>query len=181
MGIDYGRGITNIDHDNGIRYGVISQHEVLQAWCDDSEPFYGKPHCPKCGNELDEPVDDGYECECGHVIDWVGEECYGDEPLSHYVDDGEYRAEAGCDGDIFITKSPYYTRCTFCSPCAPGAGYLTDRGNDCKAYCFGSDWFDGDCPYPIYRVADDSLVNEYNILTDFDKWFARAVQGSEAA
>lgn len=28
--IDYGMGQTNIDHDTGIRYGVISIHEVTQ-------------------------------------------------------------------------------------------------------------------------------------------------------
>ncbi len=49
-GIDYGNGLTNIDHSNGIRYGVIPANEVLQAWCDSSEPDYGEPHCPKCGN-----------------------------------------------------------------------------------------------------------------------------------
>ncbi len=159
MGIDYGRGQTNTDTTNGIRYGVISPHEVLQAWCDDSEAYYGKPYCPKCDAELDDDVCDGHECDCGYTISWVGEECYGDEPLSHYVDDDEYQAEACCDGDIFITKSPYYTKCGFCSPYAPGAGYLTDNDNDCKAYCFGHDWFDGNTPYPVYRVSDDSLVS----------------------
>ena len=50
-GIDYGLGRTNID-DNGIRYGVIPIHEVTQAWCDESEGFYGKPMCPTCFNEV---------------------------------------------------------------------------------------------------------------------------------
>jgi hypothetical protein len=66
--------------------------------------------------------------------------------------------EAGSDGDIFITKSPYYTVCGFCSPCAPGAGYLTDKSEDCAAFCFGPDWFDGPVPYLIYRVSDGMLV-----------------------
>lgn len=158
MGIDYGLGLSNIDKATGIRYGVIPQNEVLQAWAEESEDYYGEPSCPACGADLDVDVDDGHVCDCGHTIDWVGEECYSFEPLSYYFKDGEYEAESDSYGDIFITKSPYYTYCGFCSPCAPGAGYLTDRGDDCKAFCFGPDWFDGECPYPVYRVSDDSLV-----------------------
>lgn len=159
MGIDYGHGQTNIDHKTGLRFGVVSPHDVGQAWYDESEAYYGSPHCPECGKELDNDICYGHKCECGYIIDWPGEECYGDEPLSHYYKDDEYEAEAGSDGDIFITKSPYYTKCGFCSPCAPGAGYLTSQGDDCKAYCFGPDWFDGEPPYTIYRVSDDSKEN----------------------
>jgi hypothetical protein len=36
-GIDYGNGMTNKDRDTGIRYGVISQNDVLQAWADSSD------------------------------------------------------------------------------------------------------------------------------------------------
>lgn len=158
MSIDYGLGKTNIDTKTGIRYGVISEHEVGQAWYDESEAYYGSPHCPKCGTELDTDIDDGHECECGYTIDWIGDECYGDEPHSQYIDNGEYSATCDNSGDIFIIKSPYYTKCAFCSPCAPGAGYLTSEGDDCKAYCFGPDWFDGEPPYTVYRVSDDSLV-----------------------
>lgn len=167
MGIDYGSGVTNVSNklvweDNGnrtrIRFGVISQHEVLQAWCDESEAWYGNPSCPHCGADVD-PAELEYcdnHCGCGGVFD--EESCYGYEPLSHYVD-GEYRAECSHDdGDIFITDSPYYTRCGYCSPCAPGAGYLVDGGDDCYAFCFGPDWFDGKCPYPVWRVSDGALI-----------------------
>jgi len=160
MGIDYGHGNTNIDTKTGIRYGVISQRDVGDAWYDESEAFYGSSHCPECGDELDDDTLDEYECECGHEIKWVGEECYGDEVISHYIDNGEYSAECGDSGDIFIYRSPYYTNCGFCSPCAPGAGYLTDNGDDCKAYCFGPEWFDGDPPHAIYQISDNSLVYE---------------------
>mgnify|MGYP000223845084 CR=1 FL=1 len=50
-GIDYGMGQSNIDVDNGIRYGVIHQNEVGQAWFDESEPIYFY-HCPKCDLEI---------------------------------------------------------------------------------------------------------------------------------
>ncbi|MHC4121720.1 MAG: hypothetical protein ACYSWO_29970 [Planctomycetota bacterium] len=164
MGYDYGNGKTNVSDvrikGSGlfIRFGVISQNEVLQAWCDSSMAFYGSPHCPECGVQLDDDVCDGHECECGYEIGWVGDECYGDEPLSFYVDDGEYSAESDSYGDIFLTKSPYYTVCGYCSPCAPGAGYLTDDGEDCAAFCFGPDWFDGPVPHDIHEVSTGRLV-----------------------
>lgn len=173
-GIDYGLGLTNIDRSNGIRYGVIHQHSVLQSWADSSEPHYGEPTCPVCGNEcVDVPEDfdgdnysehgcDDHYCEtCEHSLD--SEDAFGDDPLSFYLDDGEYLAEQSRDdGDIFILKSPFYTRAEFCSPCAPGACYLTSPCDDGeRAYCFGEDWFDDDiepCPYPIWRVDTGELV-----------------------
>lgn len=176
-GIDYGMGLSNIDRETGIRFGVINQNMVLQAWADSSEPDYGDPHCPKCGNGAVDSGDvetdtDAWDCDgCG---DYACEDCrylfdgdmaYGDEPNGYTLDDGEYKATQGSDGDIFVLKSPYYTHAQFCSPCAPGAGYLA---NPCptgpKCYCFGEEWFDKDvepCPYPIYRVGDDSGVPIY--------------------
>ena len=213
MGIDYGLGQTNIDKATGIRYGVISQNECIQAWSDGSEAEYGEPHCPKCGNEVGESTTGfDYEAECGlhyceecddvsypmevdndgevddacpecgnptekvgpykqdgcgeyvcHRCHYLFDDCYGDEPLGYTLDDGEDKASAGSDGDIFILESPYYTLCDFCSPCAPGAGYLTSEGS-VKAYCFGHDWFYDHpehpkvAPYTVYRVSDDSIV-----------------------
>ena len=178
-GIDYGGGITNIDKKTGIRFGVIHQNEVLQAWADSSEAEYGPPTCPKCGNEADkldafgDSFKDGipddyttekYECDefvcvdCKHVFG--SESAYGDEPLGFYLKDNEYEAQQDSCGDIFITKSPYYTRAEFCSPCAPGACYIINSREDGdKAYCFGHDFFDfGKAPYPVYAVKDDSVV-----------------------
>lgn len=167
--IDYGMGMTNIDKKTGIRYGVISLHEVCQSWCDSSEANYGDPTCPKCGNravdiddesapdidDTEEWKDDGrdYACvKCRYSFESC--DAYGDEPLSHNLDDGEYVAsQGGDDSDIFILKSPYFTLCEYCSPCAPGAGYLLNDG-DVKAYCFGHDWFeDGKAPYKVFSVA----------------------------
>jgi len=164
MGFDYGNGCTNVSNvlvpadTRPIRFGVIHQNELLQAWCDESEPYYGCPVCPYCLAELEEDICDGYECECGHTIDWVGEECYGDEPLSFRYDCAGYKAESDSYGDIILTDSPYYTLCNYCSPCAPGAGYLTEAGSDCAAFCFGPDWFDGRPPHDIYEVATGRLV-----------------------
>lgn len=178
-GIDYSMGQSNYDKSNGIHYGVISQNEVLQSWADSSEAEYGLPHCPHCGNEADtldsfgETFADGipndwdstqHECDefaCANCQKVFGSEsAFGDEPIGFYINDEEYTAHCSDDGDIFITRSPYYTHSQFCSPCAPGAGYLM---NHCpsgpKTYCFGHDWFDsGIAPYPIYKVSDNSQV-----------------------
>jgi hypothetical protein len=66
--------------------------------------------------------------------------------------DGYKAFQSYDDPDIFIEKSPYYTFCDFCSPCAPGAGYLTTEGN-VKTYCFGHDWFfNSKAPYRVFSV-----------------------------
>jgi hypothetical protein len=175
-GIDYGLGRTNIGAE-GIRYGVIQADHVGPAWYDSSEPDYGEPTCPKCGNEA-KPAKGEYACydhakhECAdyvcHRCKYVfgSESAFGETPHAHILDDGEYKAQqGGDDSDIFILKSPYFTYAQFCSPCAPGACYLTspletpDPNN--KAYCFGHDWFNedgGKAPYPVYSVATGEPV-----------------------
>jgi hypothetical protein len=142
IGIDYSMGLGNYDKDNGIHYGVISQNEVLQAWADESEGYYGEPELDENGEEME--MDD--MCEA----------------LSFTLDDGEYLAEQSSDDpDIFITKSPYYTTCQFCSPCAPGAGYIMNTiEGGIKTYCFGHDWFEsGKAPYPVYSVKTNKLID----------------------
>jgi len=136
-GIDYGLGKTNIDLKNNIRYGVISQNEVLQAWCDSCEPVY--------------PDD----------VDLDEDDCI--EPAGYIYQGDGYVCECGDDGDIFVTKSLYYTYAQFCSPCAPGACYLMnpldelDEGNKC--YCLGHDWFEsGKAPYKVYSVETNEEV-----------------------
>ena len=171
--INYGRGMSNVDLETGIRYGVIHQNNVLQAWADSAEADYGEPSCPKCGDQAVEYNDDEhgeYETHRHSYCDYACESCglilgsdyiYGDEALGFSLDDGEYEAyQSGNDCDIFILKSPYYTRCQFCSPCAPGAGYLMNECEDGpKEYCFGHDWFDeGKAPYKVFRVDNDEEV-----------------------
>lgn len=173
-GIDYGRGTTNIDK-NGIRYGVIQANHVGQVWYEDSEPDYGEPTCPECGN----PVVDAFDKQFEDVdlvdwkqydnfgcIDYVCKNCehtldtnfvWPDEPFSFNYDDGDYKCHQGRDdSDIFIGKSPYFTYAQFCSPCAPGAIYLENEvepDQNQRGYCFGHDWFEsGKAPYHVYSV-----------------------------
>ncbi len=170
IGLDYGLGQTNIDPDTGIRYGVIPMHEVTQAWADSAEEHY-TPTCGKCGNELPEVEsiqgqegipeitgDDHYCITCKEIVHH--DDAYGDEPDEIFLDDGEYKAVQDSQGDIMILKAPYFTMAQFCSPCAPGAGYIMNpvEGGP-KTYCFGHDWFDdGRAPYPVYSVETGAVV-----------------------
>lgn len=174
-GIDYGTGKTNVDTATGIRYGVISVNEVMQAWCDDAEPVDSNA-CPYCGAELEQSVIDSAYSYCGRdqftepteedkehscpncdkvLIDLDFQDS---EPIGYRIDDGGYIATQNVGSDIFIIKSPYYTLCEFCSPCAPGAGYLTEKG-DVRAYCFAADWFEDEkAPYDIYLVETNEKI-----------------------
>lgn len=147
-GIDYGMGrTTNVDLATGIRYGVIAQNSVGQAWDDSAEADYGEAHCPKCGNEVkasDDPTLFAEQLELGEAGELNGDgtpawfdgqdyacldceecfqsdECFNDEPLGWSFEDTEYTLSDCLDSDIFILKSPYYTYAQFCSPCVPGA------------------------------------------------------------
>ena len=157
--IDYGYGQTNVDKETGIRYGVISVHEVMESWYDESEIIYSNccPYCgsePKSGNNIHEMK----RCPtCYNKLeetDFIDQEATGD-----VLNDGKYQAEKSYnDTDIFITKSPYYTLCEYCSPCAPGAGYIMNAGQ-VKAYCFGHDFFENEkAPYVVYSVETNKIV-----------------------
>lgn len=142
-GIDYGLGMSNKDQNN-IRYGVISQNAVLQAWADSSEGYYP---CRDC--QFEQGDDDCQDNSC--------------DAVSYCVNDGEYCAESDDYGDIFVLKAPYYTFAQFCSPCAPGACYLenplSEPDNNNKCYCFGHDWFDeGRAPYTVYDIKTGRIV-----------------------
>lgn len=177
-GIDYGMGRTNIDRETGIRYGVISQGSVLQAWCDSAEADYGEPTCPKCGDRAIEAYkvnnDDAetwpnlyshgcedYACEsCEVYLD--SSDAFGEEPLGWSYEADGYSLSDCLDSDIIICKAPFYTLAAFCSPCVPGACSIESEG-DVKAYCLGHDWFeDGKAPYPVYSVVTGELVNPAN-------------------
>lgn len=130
--------LVNVDIENGIKYGVIPSNAVLQAWADGSEPIF--PDC-ECKKE---------NCECLEFCD----------PIGFEFKDDEYECIQDEYGDIFIIKSPYYTLCRECSPCAPNAGYILSQDDlGYKAYCFGVDWFDGENEKPaIYRVSDNKKI-----------------------
>lgn len=181
-GIDYGLGTTNIDPATSIRYGVISQHSLCQEALNDSlEPDYGDPSCPECGGSVlsaDEVkrselwtrrmdragTRGGFDYAClacrkGLPSEW----CFPEEAVDWTVDGGaEYDIQTCLDTDLMVTRSPFYTRGMFCSPCVPG-GVSLDSPVDggARAYCLGHEWFeDGVAPYPVFRVSDDSVVSD---------------------
>ena len=175
-GIDYGLGLSNVDKDTGIRYGVISANTVGQAWYDAAEPEYGNPHCPKCGNETcasdsdslpqDAEWMDGKDQACADCQEtFWNDECFPDEAQGYSFEDSEYTLTDCLDNDIFVLKSPYYTYAQFCSPCVPGAGNLDtpmDGEDGAKCYALGHEWFwDTDekrAPYRVFRVSDDAEI-----------------------
>lgn len=160
-GIDYGNGISNINLKTGVRYGVISIHEVLQAWADDSEGDYGEIMCQECLQVVtfEDKICPNENCKHNLIDDFDNI-----EPASFIYNQEGYQAEQTMDSmDIFITMSPYYTYAAFCSPCAPGAVYLMspiDKADNNKGYCFGHAWFESSiAPYPVYSIETDKLVN----------------------
>lgn len=140
MSIDYGYGLTNINHETGIRYGVISQRDVVEAWGDAVAIF----PCDACDCEKDEN---------GELID--GRNCDA-EPIGWEYDHGGYHAMDCLDSDVIVViRSPFYTHAPLCSPCLPGAGNLNGATDDStfEAYCFGHDWFpSGVAPYRVFGV-----------------------------
>lgn len=161
-GIDYSLGKANVDSETGIHYGVVPANEVGQAWFDESKPDYGLPTCPRCEKEIEH---DSYPETCPYCEFQADQtsDFFPENPLLfNFFQDGYELVQGGDDTDIFILRSPYYTWCQYCSPCAPGAGYLLNwmsEGEGIKAYCLGSDWFeDGKAPYLVYRVEDNSFV-----------------------
>jgi hypothetical protein len=183
-GIDYGLGQANIEKETGIRYGVISQNsispyafeDIMNNGTDvDFENFKEEVksrlesaiegvldelglYRKRSSHNMNDPA--GMAEEIVDNLEWDNYEGTGDCTRYLYEQDG-YVIETCSDGDMFITKSPYYSKSQYCSPCAPGAGYLNNPCEDGpKTFCLGLSWFDEDCPceYPIYRVDNDERV-----------------------
>jgi predicted RNA-binding Zn-ribbon protein involved in translation (DUF1610 family) len=156
-GIDYGRGLTNIDLKTGIHYGVIQHNEIGNMWYEAAEALYVY-HCPHCGKELKKGIQQKKCGSCRREIDPENnfDDCV--EIVSYFVKNKNLVAEQMADNeDIFVIKAKYYTYAKFCSPCAPGACYLNDSIQDDpdapKAYCFNHNWFEGGkAPYRVYSV-----------------------------
>lgn len=156
-GVDYGLGRTNIDLATGIRYGVIPVGTLGDEAIEEFETRY-TPRCPECGGEVsDAPDTDAFVCATHGEQEH--DTCFGDEPDAITYERDGYAMSLDSQNDVFIVASPYYTRAAFCSPCAPGACYLTSPCDDGeRAYCPGPEWFDGPAPYPIFKVSDGSEV-----------------------
>jgi hypothetical protein len=164
VGIDYSGAIgaqqsINRDAVTGIRYGLTSAHNMADWFYEVLEPEYWQG-CPYCGTEFEEDIPEACP-SCAEELD--EDECYSEEPVSNTINDSEGDGIEGfldSGNDVWITKSPYYMRGTYCSPCAPGAvsiGSPTTSGP--PAYCPPHEWFrEGRAPHLIFRVDDNTIV-----------------------
>lgn len=165
---------SSADYPEGEDYCLACNHNHGKAWGGHGEP-HKDAHCHDCdckepdwkadhdADDLEYETERGacgdYRCDdCKYLFD--GDEAFGDDPCGHVLNEQGYEGWEDSTGDVMLTKSPYYTHAQFCSPCAPGAGYLL---NPCKSgpktYCFGHDWFDDDkAPYPVYSVKTGKRV-----------------------
>jgi hypothetical protein len=177
--------MSNFNETVGIRYGVISPHSI-SSWSLDTiynegtDPLYEelkndlidpiRKHLNNFGfsvGQIDEVLDplidnfnDSYESDGSGIMD------YSDKEYDLHV--------SGDNFGIFVMKSPYYTYCRGCSPCAPGAGDLDSsfdpdehkitEGHH-RALCLGPEWFDKEeseyskkIPYRVFRVDNDQEV-----------------------
>jgi hypothetical protein len=160
-GIDYGLGKSNIDIANGIRYGVISVNSLADWVLGEAESVYPDKveiECPECKHSFETSDTCGSDTQiCPKCLEEFEEHgLYELEPIGwNYAPNSEYQTDHS-EGlnTVFVTKSPYFTRGVFCSPCCPGAIDLDNPDEEGeKAYCFGHDMFEGEkAPYPVYRV-----------------------------
>jgi hypothetical protein len=162
-GIDYGMGKVNIDESTGIRYGVISASSLPDWFWETVESAGTDLDYEEAVETLrsevksairsalsDYSVTADYDALAQSVLDSidVDYENTGDSTRYFYrSEDGTLEFNTTSDGLIFVTKSPVYALCSFCSPCAPGAGDLESAGN-VKTYCLPADWFDPLFPAP---------------------------------
>lgn len=160
--------MPNFDEKTGIRYGVISPHNIgqnseydLYEGPNSTDPYYesGK-------KELEEKIDSFFQ-DIGNLSDEV-KESLKDQIMTEWFEgyenpdgamdysDKEYDLHVSGDNfGIFVMRSPYYTYCRDCSICAPGAGDLNnplDKDTDSfpadpylyRTLCLGHEWFDQD-------------------------------------
>jgi hypothetical protein len=179
-GIDYGLGQTNTDHETGIRFGVISQHDVSPDSLDDifqnGDDLGFEAYRDHVKAELQSAIENAINdythraSEAVEKLDYeqmfddleLGESYEsGGESGPYRYDDGSITVETN-DTDLFVTKSPYFTWAQFCSPCAPGAGHLGNpmpEDEGAKTYCLDREWFtDEKCPYPYWSVETGELI-----------------------
>lgn len=162
-GIDYAAGqLVNRNTETGVRYGVISSHSVNPDALEDiyqngtDEDFENWKQAIHDGirsalrDYLSERAIDRI---IEHGLDDIGEDYEGTGDCTRYSYEADgYKLLIDSSGDLWVFESPYFTYAQFCSPCAPGACYLSNplsepvEANRC--YCLGLEWFDDENPMP---------------------------------
>ena len=173
--------MANYDEKTGIAYGVISPHAINQDVLEDLYNDGTDPHYENARQEIITAVSD-FAGNSGLVIsdemqmqisdlliDDISDHYQGNDGGQCDYSDKDYTLHVSGDNfGIFVIKSPYYTYCRKCSPCAPGAGDLNNPleidGIEVldtydRALCLDSSFFDdGKAPYRVFRVEDDQEV-----------------------
>ncbi len=157
-GTDYGNGTTNIDKETGIRFGVIPIH-LLSDHALDRILLMGKDVAYEAACKAIRKRSRGANRE--RLLEDLAENW--DSEFSRYVFEGDCGlvvTHTPGSPDAWVIKSPFFTHCEFCSPCAPGAGYLASPDEDGpKTYCLDGEWFnDSVAPYPVHSVKTGELV-----------------------
>lgn len=170
--------MPNYDEKTGIRYGVISPHSIspfalgdiytkgtdphYEAMCSEIRVFAGD-----MAGQSPFPISDELQEKIADLIIEDRSDMYENPDGQIDYSDKEYDLHAAGDNfGIFVMKSPYYTYCRGCSPCAPGAGDLdspytewSDMDVCDRTLCLGPDWFeDNKAPYRVFRVDNDIEV-----------------------
>jgi hypothetical protein len=173
-GIDYSMGLANKNIETGVHYGVIYANR-LPGWFWETVESEGvdmdyedamsamKDEVKSALKSVlsDYAVTADYEELAQTVADSIEieHESTGDRIRYRYDKDGLI-FETTSDGSVFVIESPYYALCSYCSPCAPGAGYLESEGS-IKTYCLPTDWFDdGDsntAPYVAHKMIKEAV------------------------
>ena len=177
--------MPNYDEKTGIHYGMISPNSVMAEVMNDLQISGIDPVYVESKNTFMDKITsvlDEYGFSAGHkdeilepALD-VFNETYTDDGSGIFdYSDKEYTLHnSGDNFGLYVIKSPYYTFCRQCSPCAPGAGDLDaptemmvtyhGKRQDCppyslKTYCLDKSYFEGEkAPYGVYRVEDDQEV-----------------------
>ena len=151
-GIDYGRGLTNIDQETGIRYEVINQGEVLQAWADSSEAQYPEVSCPDCGwPVVDAREDFDYTAECGVYSCINGHVWY---PIEIETEENEETLCPECGEIVTLAKDWHVSEYAhYFSLLCPHCHYVISE-EDSMSDEPNSFTYDGD-GYQCQRSADD--------------------------
>jgi hypothetical protein len=177
--------MPNFDENTGIRYGIVSPHSISSFALDD---MYQNGTDTICESGKQELLDDIKQfCEDHNLnFDRIDTNSFEDQYYEPYENpdgqmdysDSEYDLHvSGYNFGIFVMRSPYYTYCRDCSPCAPGAGSLDSPVDPVnldlstlehisgKTLCLGYEWFDQDndqysrkIPYRVFRVDNDEEV-----------------------
>ena len=156
--------LVNMNHETGIRFGVIHFESVDQQWCERSQQVFSSC-CPFC-KSTNLSGDDNGKLTCGDCFGLYDEDQLedSDEALGEYFNDHYDMTREHGSPYIMVTKSPFYTFTRLCSQCFPNAGNLDEFYSDSvlngfKTYCLGHEWFnDGTAIYPVMSVETDKLV-----------------------